>query len=118
MLHEVRTVSGEITRVHADRQMREAGCVMSTHHCHPYFELGYIEITRVFDTYHISCYFTITSAKRDFHRASGNDLTRQFIRYQIIKPFVKRTGRNIHDYRSYFSKIVLSQSPYLFSVVR
>ena len=59
MLHEVRTVSGEITRVHADRQTREAGCVMSTHHCHPYFELGYIE--------HGSCRYFIDDTMYDLH---------------------------------------------------
>ena len=36
MKNEIRTVSGEITRVHVDRKTREAGCVMQGHHCHPY----------------------------------------------------------------------------------
>ena len=43
MLQEVRTSTGPITRVHADRREREADYVMPSHHCHPYYELSYIE---------------------------------------------------------------------------
>ena len=59
MKNEIRTVSGEITRVHVDRKTREAGCVMRGHHCHPYFELAYIE--------HGSCRFFIEYTMFDLH---------------------------------------------------
>ena len=59
MKNEIRTVSGEITRVHVDRKTREAGCVMRGHHCHPYFELAYIE--------HGSCRFFIEDPMFDLH---------------------------------------------------
>ena len=59
MKNEIRTVSGEITRVHVDRKTREAGCVMRGHHCHPYFELAYIE--------HGSCRFFIEDTMFDLH---------------------------------------------------
>ncbi len=59
MIHEVRSVNGEITRVHADRQTREAGCVMREHHCHPYFELAYVE--------HGSCRYFIDDTMYDLH---------------------------------------------------
>ena len=59
MKNEIRTVSGEITRVHVDRKTREAGCVMQGHHCHPYYELAYIE--------HGSCRFFIEDTMFDLH---------------------------------------------------
>ena len=59
MKNEIRTVSGEITRVHVDRKTREAGCVMRGHHCHPYYELVYIE--------HGSCRFFIEDTMFDLH---------------------------------------------------
>ena len=59
MTNEIRTVSGEITRVHVDRKTREAGCVMRSHHCHPYYELAYIE--------HGSCRFFIEDTMFDLH---------------------------------------------------
>ena len=59
MTNEIRTVSGEITRVHVDRKTREAGCVMRGHHCHPYYELAYIE--------HGSCRFFIEDTMFDLH---------------------------------------------------
>ena len=59
MKNEIRTVSGEITRVHVDRKTREAGCVMRGHHCHSYFELAYIE--------HGSCRFFIEDTMFDLH---------------------------------------------------
>ena len=59
MKNEIRTVSGEITRVHVDRKTREAGCVMRGHHYHPYYELAYIE--------HGSCRFFIEDTMFDLH---------------------------------------------------
>ena len=59
MKNEIRTVSGEITRVHVDRKTREAGCVMQGHHCHPYYELAYIE--------HGSCRFFFFFSMFDLH---------------------------------------------------
>ncbi len=59
MPNEIRSVGGEITRVHADRKKREAGCVMHAHHCHPYFELAYIE--------HGSCRYFIDDTMFDLH---------------------------------------------------
>ena len=59
MKNEIRTVSGEITRVHVDRKMRDADCVMRGHHCHPYYELAYIE--------HGSCRFFIEDNMYDLH---------------------------------------------------
>lgn len=59
MKNEIRTVSGEITRVHVDRKTREAGCVMRGHHYHPYYELAYIE--------HGSCRFFIEDTLFDLH---------------------------------------------------
>ena len=59
MKNEIRTVSSEITRVHVDRKTREAGCVMQGHHCHPYYELAYIE--------HGSCRFFIEDTMFDLH---------------------------------------------------
>ncbi len=43
MLQEKRTSTGPISRVHVDRREREADYVMPSHHCHPYYELSYIE---------------------------------------------------------------------------
>ena len=59
MKNEIRTVSGEITRVHVDRKTRETGCVMRGHHYHPYYELAYIE--------HGSCRFFIEDTMFDLH---------------------------------------------------
>ena len=59
MKNEIRTVSGEITRVHVDRKTREAGGVMRGHRYHPYYELAYIE--------HGSCRFFIEDTMFDLH---------------------------------------------------
>lgn len=59
MKNEVRTSTGEITRIHVDRRTRDAGYVMRTHHCHPYYELSYIE--------HGSCRFFIEDTMYDLH---------------------------------------------------
>ena len=59
MINEVLTSTGVITRVHVDHRLRDAGYSMSTHHCHPYFELSYIE--------HGSCRFFIEDTMYDLH---------------------------------------------------
>ncbi len=59
MTNERRTSAGEITRIHVDRQTRDSGYGMRSHHCHPYFELSYIE--------HGSCRFFIEDAMYDLH---------------------------------------------------
>ena len=43
MNKEMRTKTGGISRVHFERAVREPGFSMSAHHCHPYFELYYVE---------------------------------------------------------------------------
>ena len=59
MKNEIRTSAGEITRVHVDRRTRDAGYRMGSHHCHPYYELSYIE--------HGSCRFFIEDTMYDLH---------------------------------------------------
>ena len=59
MRNEVRTSTGEITRIHVDRRTRNAGYLMGSHHCHPYYELSYIE--------HGSCRFFIEDTMYDLH---------------------------------------------------
>ena len=59
MKTEVRTSTGEITRIHVDRRTRDAGYLMRSHHCHPYFELSYIE--------HGSCRFFVEDTMYDLH---------------------------------------------------
>ena len=59
MKNEVRTSTGEITRIHVDRRTRDAGYLMGSHHCHPYFELSYIE--------HGSCRFFVEDTMYDLH---------------------------------------------------
>jgi len=59
MEKEIRTKTGEITRVHVDRRTREAGYVMRGHHFHPYYELSYIERG--------SCRFLIEDTMYDLH---------------------------------------------------
>ena len=59
MKNEIRTSTGEITRVHVDRRTRDAGYQMGSHHCHPYYELSYIE--------HGSCRFFIEDTMYDLH---------------------------------------------------
>ena len=59
MIKEIRTSTGEITRVHVDRRTRDAGYLMGSHHCHPYYELSYIE--------HGSCRFFIEDTMYDLH---------------------------------------------------
>lgn len=59
MNNEKRTSSGEISRIHVDRQTRDPSHVMRSHHCHPYYELTYIE--------HGSCRFFIEDTMYDLH---------------------------------------------------
>ncbi len=59
MNKEIRTSTGEITRIHVDRRTRDAGYLMGSHHCHPYYELSYIE--------HGSCRFFIEDTMYDLH---------------------------------------------------
>ncbi len=59
MNNEIRTSTGEISRVHVDRQTRDPSNVMRSHHCHPYYELTYIE--------HGSCRFFLEDAMYDLH---------------------------------------------------
>ena len=59
MTNEKRTSTGEIGRIYVDRRTREPGYGMPSHHCHPYFELSYIE--------HGSCRFFIEDAMYDLH---------------------------------------------------
>lgn len=59
MKNEIRTSTGEITRIHVDRRTRDAGYLMGSHHCHPYYELSYIE--------HGSCRFFVEDTMYDLH---------------------------------------------------
>ena len=59
MNNEARTSTGAINRIYVDRRAREAGYLMSHHHCHPYFELSYIE--------HGSCRFFVEDNIYDLH---------------------------------------------------
>ena len=59
MKNEARTSTGSISRVYVDRRTRDAGYLMSHHHCHPYYELSYIE--------HGSCRFFVEDAIYDLH---------------------------------------------------
>ncbi len=59
MKNEVRTSTGEITRIHVDKRTRDAGYLMGSHHCHPYYELSYIE--------HGSCRFFVEDMMYDLH---------------------------------------------------
>ena len=59
MKNEARTSTGSINRVYVDRRTRDGGYVMSHHHCHPYYELSYIE--------HGSCRFFVEDANYDLH---------------------------------------------------
>ena len=59
MKTEVRTSTGEITRIHVDKRTRDAGYLMGSHHCHPYYELSYIE--------HGSCRFFVEDMMYDLH---------------------------------------------------
>ena len=59
MKSEIRTSTGEITRIHVDRRVRDVGYLMGSHHCHPYYELSYIE--------HGSCRFFIEDTMYDLH---------------------------------------------------
>jgi len=59
MKNEIRTSTGEITRIYVDRRTRDAGYLMGSHHCHPYFELSYIE--------HGSCRFFVEDTMYDLH---------------------------------------------------
>jgi len=59
MNNEVRTSTDPISRVYVDRRTREAGYLMSHHHCHPYFELSYIE--------HGTCRFFVEDTIYDLH---------------------------------------------------
>ena len=45
--------------IHADSKVREAGFVMAAHHCHPYYELFYVETG--------GCRFTIENNMYDLH---------------------------------------------------
>ena len=45
--------------IHADSKVREAGFVMAAHHCHPYFELFYVETG--------GCRFTIENNMYDLY---------------------------------------------------
>lgn len=55
----MRTPQGMIGRVYAESEVKEAGYVMPTHHCHPYFELFYIE--------NGACRFLVESSMYDLH---------------------------------------------------
>lgn len=59
MKNDARTSTGSISRVYVDRRTRDAGYLMSHHHCHPYYELSYIE--------HGSCRFFVEDAMYDLH---------------------------------------------------
>ena len=59
MKNDARTSTGSISRVYVDRRTRDAGYLMSHHHCHPYYELSYIE--------HGSCRFFVEDAIYDLH---------------------------------------------------
>ena len=59
MKNEARTSTGSISRVYVDRRTRDEGYLMSHHHCHPYYELSYIE--------HGSCRFFVEDANYDLH---------------------------------------------------
>ena len=59
MKNEARTSTGSISRIYVDRRTRDAGYLMSHHHCHPYYELSYIE--------HGSCRFFVEDTIYDLH---------------------------------------------------
>jgi len=60
MHKEIRTKTGCISRIHIERAAREAGYSMASHHCHPYFELYYVE--------NGACRFTIDDNMYDLHK--------------------------------------------------
>ncbi len=49
----------DIDRIHAENRLREAGYLMSGHHCHPYFELFYVERG--------ACRFLVEDTMYDLH---------------------------------------------------
>ena len=59
MVRKKRTSLGDIKRIHIDRRQREGGYVMSSHHCHPYYELCCIE--------HGACRFMLEDRMYDLH---------------------------------------------------
>ena len=59
MKNEERISTGSISRVCIDRRTRDAGYVMKCYHCHPYYELSYIE--------HGSCRFFVEDTIYDLH---------------------------------------------------
>ncbi len=59
MKNEIRTSTSEISRVHIDYRTRDSGYIMHNHHCHPYYELSYIE--------HGSCRFFVENTMYDLH---------------------------------------------------
>ena len=59
MVRKKRTSLGDIKRIHIDRRQRECGYIMSSHHCHPYYELCCIE--------HGACRFMLEDRMYDLH---------------------------------------------------
>ena len=59
MHKELRMKTSGINRIHIDRVVRESGYGMASHHCHPYFELYFVEYG--------SCRFMIDDNMRDLH---------------------------------------------------
>lgn len=59
MVKKGRTSMREIHRVHIDRRQREAGYIMSSHHCHPYYEVCIVEQG--------SCRFLLEDLLYDLH---------------------------------------------------
>lgn len=73
MVRKKRTSLGDIKRIHVDRQQREGGYVMPSHHCHPYFELCCIE--------HGSCRFLLEDRIYDLHTGDFLLIPPQIIHY-------------------------------------
>ena len=55
----VRQTEKKIDRIYAEGEVKKAGYVMPSHHCHPYFELFYIESG--------ACRFFIENNMHDIH---------------------------------------------------
>ena len=85
MAQKKRTTLGDIQRVHIDRRQREAGYVMSSHHCHPYYELCCIERG--------SCRFMVEDRMYDLHEGDFLMIPPQVFHYtRYLFGACKRSG--------------------------
>lgn len=58
-IRNIRTAQKEIDKIYAESEVKESGYIMPSHHCHPYFELFYIEAG--------ACRFFIENNMYDIH---------------------------------------------------